>query len=81
MAADIWKNRHASIKPSSVRTTTDSPHSTFKRWRKSVAGLKLSESKNAINSSKLTVNNYCFDRGASEEDMSLLKFLAIVSIK
>ncbi|XP_063925862.1 inositol-trisphosphate 3-kinase homolog isoform X6 [Zophobas morio] len=61
---DIWK-RH----PKSVRAA--SPHSAFKRWRKS-AGLKLTETKSAINGSRVAVG----DKGG-EEDMSLLKFLAI----
>ena len=64
---DIWK-RH----PKSVRAA--SPHSAFKRWRKS-AGLKLTETKSAINGSRVAVG----DKGG-EEDMSLLKFLAIVSV-
>jgi 1D-myo-inositol-triphosphate 3-kinase len=61
---DIWK-RH----PKTVRG--GSPHNAFKRWRKS-AGLKLSESKSAISGSRLAVG----DKGG-DEDMSLLKFLAI----
>ncbi|XP_044271153.1 inositol-trisphosphate 3-kinase homolog isoform X3 [Tribolium madens] len=44
-----------------------SPHGAFKRWRKS-AGLKI-ESKSPINGTKVEKNG--------EEDMSLLKFLAI----
>jgi hypothetical protein len=65
---DIWK-RH----PKTVRG--GSPHNAFKRWRKS-AGLKLSESKSAISGSRLAVG----DKGG-DEDMSLLKFLAIVSVR
>ncbi|XP_973087.3 inositol-trisphosphate 3-kinase homolog isoform X3 [Tribolium castaneum] len=59
--SDFWKRKKA------VRA--GSPHGAFKRWRKS-AGLKLAESKSAINGTKV-------DKNSGEEDMSLLKFLAI----
>lgn len=66
--ADIWKSRHS--KP--VRAP--SPHSAFKRWRKS-ATMKLTDTKSAINGQQKVT-----DKG-QEEDMSLLKFLALVSFK
>lgn len=44
-----------------------SPHNAFKRWR------KANQSKHAINGTKT------IDSIKSEEEMSLLKFLAIVS--
>lgn len=65
--ADLWKLK--STKP--VRSP--SPHNAFKKWRK--AGIKPSESKNAINDSKTKKDKN------NEEDMSLLKFFAIVSIQ
>ncbi|XP_019869540.1 inositol-trisphosphate 3-kinase homolog isoform X3 [Aethina tumida] len=61
--ADLWKLK--STKP--VRSP--SPHNAFKKWRK--AGIKPSESKNAINDSKTKKDKN------NEEDMSLLKFFAI----
>lgn len=60
--SELWKSR---------RQKPESPHSAFRRWRKS-ASLKLTETKNANSKIANKEKN-------SEEDMSLLKFLAIVS--
>lgn len=61
--AELWKGR---------RQKPESPHSAFRRWRKS-ASLKLSEAK--------TTNSKIGGKDKNtEEDMSLLKFLAIVSV-
>lgn len=68
--SEIWKSRRN--KPN---VKSESPHSAFRRWRKS-ASSKLSESRSGTNDSKTPVNSKEKD---SEEDMSLLKFLAIVS--
>lgn len=61
--SELWKGR---------RQKPESPHSAFRRWRKS-ASLKLSESSRSGNSK---VNN---KEKSPDEEMSLLKFLAIVS--
>lgn len=68
--SDIWKSRRN--KPN---VKSESPHNAFRRWRKS-ASSKLSESRSGTNDSKTPVNSREKD---PEEDMSLLKFLAIVS--
>lgn len=70
--AEIWKSRRT--KPT-VRSS-ESPHNAFRRWRKS-ASLKLtSDSKGGNNEQKTAVNS---KEKSVEEEMSLLKFLAIVS--
>ncbi|XP_057652786.1 inositol-trisphosphate 3-kinase homolog isoform X2 [Diorhabda carinulata] len=63
--ADVWKTRGKPVR-------SPSPHNAFKRWRIK-ANLKAAESKNGIEGSKLAVNS----KDKNEEDMSLLKFLAI----
>lgn len=68
----LWKTRRT--KPA-VRSS-ESPHTAFRRWRKS-ASLKLtSDPKGGSTEQKIVANGK--DKNA-EEEMSLLKFLAIVS--
>ncbi|CAG9862384.1 unnamed protein product [Phyllotreta striolata] len=64
--AEIWKKRGGKT----VRSP--SPHNAFKRWRIK-SNLKAAESKNGLDAAKLAINS----KEGSEEDMSLLKFLAI----
>ncbi|XP_072393091.1 inositol-trisphosphate 3-kinase homolog isoform X3 [Diabrotica undecimpunctata] len=63
--ADLWKKRGKTVR-------SPSPHNAFKRWRIKT-NLKAAESKNGIDGSKLAINS----KERTEEDMSLLKFLAI----
>ncbi|XP_018575140.1 inositol-trisphosphate 3-kinase homolog isoform X2 [Anoplophora glabripennis] len=53
-------------------TRSPSPHNAFKRW-KIRTNLKSAESRNALNGSKFATNS----KDRTEDDMSLLKFLAI----
>lgn len=64
---EIWKGKRSKT----IRSSSP-PHNAFKRWRKSTTAIKSSSE------SKITNNNSC-STNAAEEDMSLLKFLAIVS--
>ncbi|XP_074031719.1 inositol-trisphosphate 3-kinase-like protein isoform X2 [Leptinotarsa decemlineata] len=63
--ADLWKRHGKTVR-------SPSPHNAFKRWRIK-SNLKAAESKNGINGSMLAINS----KDRTEEDMSLLKFLAI----
>lgn len=63
--ADLWKKRGKTVR-------SPSPHNAFKRWRIK-SNLKAAESKNGLDGSKLAINS----KDRTEDDMSLLKFLAI----
>lgn len=65
--ADLWKRHRKTVR-------SPSPSNAFKCWRIK-SNLKSAESKNAINASKLAISS----KDRSEEEMSFLKFLAIVS--
>lgn len=66
--ADLWKHHGKTVR-------SPSPHNAFKRWRIK-SNLKRAESKSGVNGSNMAIHS---KEQRAEDDMSLLKFLAIVS--